>query len=175
MARTNVITLRPLVNSLEEQILVDSAITDKLSMAWKKLYRGWTPRARETWRITKSLTNTKSVISHPLTIMGKLWPQFRGKLTHMRIFWKLFTTNLDADRSFSTEQVVNDFLNSHRQTGWGLQVILKFLGLSATSNHAKQQGPDGIQNIILQLLPRLVLKLITKLFNRSLVLNYFPT
>jgi hypothetical protein len=39
----------------------------------------------------------------------------------------------------------------------------------------KAAGPDGIQNIILQHLPRPVLKFIAKLFNKSLALNYFRT
>jgi hypothetical protein len=38
----------------------------------------------------------------------------------------------------------------------------------------KATGPDGIQNIILQHLPRSVLKLIAIIFNISLALKYFP-
>jgi hypothetical protein len=38
----------------------------------------------------------------------------------------------------------------------------------------KAAGPDGIQNIILQHLPRLALKFIAKIFNSPLALNYFP-
>jgi hypothetical protein len=39
----------------------------------------------------------------------------------------------------------------------------------------KAAGPDGIQNMIIQHLPRLGLKFIAKIFNSSLALNYFPT
>jgi hypothetical protein len=38
----------------------------------------------------------------------------------------------------------------------------------------KAAGPDGLQNIILQHLPRSVLKFIAKIFNSSLALSYFP-
>jgi hypothetical protein len=40
---------------------------------------------------------------------------------------------------------------------------------------SKVPGSHKIVNIILQHLPRLVLKFITKIFNRSFALNYFPT
>jgi hypothetical protein len=39
----------------------------------------------------------------------------------------------------------------------------------------KAAGPDGIQNIILQHLPRSALQIIAEIFNSSLALNYFPT
>jgi hypothetical protein len=39
----------------------------------------------------------------------------------------------------------------------------------------KAAGPDGIQNIILQHLQRIILKLVAEIFNRSLALNCFPT
>jgi hypothetical protein len=39
--RTHDITLRPLINSLKEQI--DSAIKEQLSNTWQKHYQGWTP------------------------------------------------------------------------------------------------------------------------------------
>jgi hypothetical protein len=38
----------------------------------------------------------------------------------------------------------------------------------------KAAAPDGIQNIILKHLPRVVLKVIDKSVNKSLALNYFP-
>jgi hypothetical protein len=90
---------------------------------------------------------------------------------------KIFTTNSDADRTFtvSTEQVVNDFLKqpqtdrvratNHSEIAW----IVRHL------KPRNAAGPDGIQNIILQHLPRPILKFIAKLFNKSLALNYFPT
>jgi hypothetical protein len=90
---------------------------------------------------------------------------------------KIFTTNSDTDRSFtvSTEQTVNDFLKQpltdRRRTTNPSEIAWNV-------HHAKPHKtawPDWIQNIILQHLPRLVLKFIAKFFNTSLALNYFPT
>jgi hypothetical protein len=64
------ITLRPFINSLKEQM--DSAIKEQLSNTWQKILPGLdSNNMRDTWRITKSLTNT-ILISHPLPLMGKL-------------------------------------------------------------------------------------------------------
>ena len=174
--RTRDITLRPLINSLKEQI--DSAIKEQLSNTWQKTLQGLdTNNMRDTWRITKSLTNTNFNIP-PLTINGKTVTETQEKVNAFAdTLEQIFTTNLDADRTFtvSTEQVVNDFLaqpltdrmraTNHSEIAW----IVRHL------KSRKAAGPDGIQNIILQHLPRFVFKFIAKLFNRSLALNYFPT
>ncbi|PNF17515.1 hypothetical protein B7P43_G13165, partial [Cryptotermes secundus] len=174
--RTHDIKLRPLINTLKEQI--DSTIKEKLSNTWQNsLQELDTNNMRETWRITKSLTNTNFNIP-PLTINGKTVTETQEKVNASAdILEQIFTINSDADRTFtfSTEQVVNDFLTqpqidrmrapNHSEIAW----IVRHL------KPRKAAGPDGIQNIILQHLPRFVFKFIAKLFNRSLALNYFPT
>jgi hypothetical protein len=67
--RTHDITLRPIINSLKEQI--DSAIKEQLSSTWQKTLQSLnTNNIKDTWRITKSLTNDNLNIP-PLTINGK--------------------------------------------------------------------------------------------------------
>jgi hypothetical protein len=169
-------TLRPLVNSLKEQI--DSAIKEQLSNTWQKTLQGLdTNNMRDTWRINKSLTNTSSNIP-PLTINGKTVTETQGKVNAFAdTLEQIFTTNSDTDRALTanTEQVVNDFLEqpltdrmrttNHSEIAWIVRQL----------KPRKTTGPDGIENVILLHLPRLVLKYIAKLFNRSLALNYFPT
>jgi hypothetical protein len=83
---------------------------------------------------------------------------------------QICTTNSDADRTFtvSTEQVVNDFLKQplldrvRATTHSEIALIVRHL-----KTH-KVAGPNGVQNIIRQQLPRLVLKFFAKLFNNSL-------
>jgi hypothetical protein len=62
--RTHDITLRPLINSLKEQI--DSEITEEFSNTWQKTLQGLdTNSMRDAWRITESLTNTSSTENVP--------------------------------------------------------------------------------------------------------------
>jgi hypothetical protein len=131
---------------------------------------------KDTWRITKCLTNANPNIP-PLTMCTVCTTQEKlnaigDTLEHM------FTTNPDVDNSFTdiTERIVNYFLKqpvtdrvrptNHSEISW----IVRHLKSNIAS------GPDGIQNIILQHLPLSVFKLIVKIVNRSLELNYlyFP-
>jgi hypothetical protein len=67
---------------------------------------------RDIWRITKSLTNTKSNIP-PLTINGKTATTPEEKVNAFAVILEhIFTTNSDADHTFTinTEKVVNGFL-----------------------------------------------------------------
>jgi hypothetical protein len=167
--RTDDVTLRPLINSLKEQI--GSAIKEQLSNTWQKTLQALDTNMRDTWRITNPNIP-------PLTINGKTatTPQEKGN-AFVDSLEKIFTTNSDADRTFtvSTEQAVNDFLKqpmrdrvratNHSEIAW----IVRHL------KPRKAAGPDGIQNIILQHLPRPALKFIAKLINKSRALNYFPT
>jgi hypothetical protein len=62
-------TLHPLINSVKEQI--DSAIKEQLSNTWQKTLQNLdTNNMKDTWRISKRLTNTNPNIS-PLIIKGK--------------------------------------------------------------------------------------------------------
>jgi hypothetical protein len=129
-----------------------------------------------TWRVTKSLTSTNSNIP-PLTINGKIVTETQEKVDAFAdTLEQIFTTNSDTDRTFrvSTEQVVNVFLKqpltdriratNYSEVSWFVRHL----------KPRKAADPDGIQNIILQHVPRLVFKCIAKLFNRLLTLNYFP-
>jgi hypothetical protein len=173
--RTHDVTLRPLINSLKEQI--DSAIKNHVSNSWQKTLQGLdSNNMNDTWRITKSLTKDFH-ITPPFTFNGKTANTTEEKLkTFADTLEHIFTTNPIVDHSFtvSTERVVNDFLQqpltdrvrhtNHFEIAW----IVRHL------KPRKAAGPDGIQNIILQHLPRSVLKFIAKIFNTSLALNYFP-
>jgi hypothetical protein len=73
---------------------------------------GDTSNARDTWRITESLTNTNSNIFKPLTVNGKTVTEIQEKVNAFAdTLEQVFTTDLDADRTstVSTEQVVSDF------------------------------------------------------------------
>jgi hypothetical protein len=108
--RTHDITLRPLINSLKEQI--DSAIREQLPNTWQKTLQGLdTSNEKDTWRITKSLTNTNPNIP-PLTVNGKT-ATIQEKLNAFAdTLEQIFTTHSDVDSTFtvSTDQVVNYFL-----------------------------------------------------------------
>jgi hypothetical protein len=89
----------------------------------------------------------------------------------------VFTTNPDADHSFavSTEQVANVFLKQPQADRVRATNLSEIAWIVRHLKPRKAAGPDGIQNIILQHLPRLVLKFIAKIFNSSLSLNNFLT
>jgi hypothetical protein len=173
--RTHDITLRPLINSLKQEI--DSAIKDQISNTWQQtLQRLNTTSMKDTWRITKSLTNTSHQVP-PLKHNGNIAITNQEKVNMFAdTLEEVFTANPDVDTNFtvSTEQVVTTFLKqplqvsirptNHSEIEW----IIRHL------KSRKAAGPDGIQNIILKHLPRLVLKFIEKIFNKSLALNYFP-
>jgi hypothetical protein len=73
--RTHDITLRPLINSLKEQI--DSAIKEQVSNTWQKTLQALdTNNMRDTWRITKSLTKDNHTIP-PSQSIGKQPTQLR--------------------------------------------------------------------------------------------------
>jgi hypothetical protein len=174
--RTHDITLRPLINSLKEQI--DSAIREQLSNSWQKTLQGIdTNNMKDTRRITKSLTNTSLNIP-PLTVNGKTATTIQEKLNAFAdTLEQIFTTNSDVDRSFTitSEQEVNDFLKQPLTDRVRTTNDSEIAWIVRHLKSRKAAGPDGIQNIIFQHLPRLVLKFIAKIFNRSLALNYFPT
>jgi hypothetical protein len=161
--------------TLKEQI--DSAIKEQLSNTWQKTLKSLnTNNMKYTWKITKCLTNDNPNIP-TLTINDKTAYTTQEKLnTFGDTLEHIFATNPDVDNYFTvrTEQTVNDFLKqpmkdrvkptNHSEISW----IFRHL------KPRKASGPDGIQNIILQHLPRLVFKFIAKIFNRSLELSYFP-
>jgi hypothetical protein len=96
-------TLRPLINSLKEQI--DSAIKEQLSNTWQKILQGLDSNNKDTWRITESLTDTNPNIP-PLTINGKTATTIQENLNAFSdILEQIFTTNSDIDCTFilSTE------------------------------------------------------------------------
>jgi hypothetical protein len=132
---------------------------------------------RDTWQITKRLTRDSLNIP-PLTYNGSTAITVPEKLKAFAdSLQKAFTANPDNNKPFSvlTEQLVKDFLTqqftdrlrrtNHFETGWLVR-------------HLKPRsapGPDGIQNIILQHFPKSALKFTPTIYNKSLVLNYFPT
>jgi hypothetical protein len=131
---------------------------------------------KDTWRITKCLTNANPNIPQ-LTIIGKTAYTTQEKLNAFGdTLGHIFTTNPGAENSFTvrTEQIVNDFVKrpmtdlvrptNHSEIFWTVRHL----------KPRKASGPDGIQNIILQHLPCSVFKFIAKMFNTSLELNYFP-
>jgi hypothetical protein len=174
--RTRDLTLRPTINSLKEQI--DTAIKEQLSNTWQKTLQGLdTKNMTDTWRITKHFTNDHPTIP-PLNINSKVAVTTQEKLKAFADTLELiFTTNPESDHSFtvSTEQAVNEFLKqpvtdrvrdtNHSEISW----LVRHL------KPRKAAGPDEIQNIILQHLPRPVFRFIAKIFNTSLALNYFPS
>jgi hypothetical protein len=104
-------TLRSLINSIKEQI--DSAIKEQLSNTWKKTLQSLnTNNMKDTWRITKCLTNANPNIQ-PLPINDKTAYITQEKLNAFgNTLEHIFTTNPDFDNSFTvrTEQIVNDFV-----------------------------------------------------------------
>jgi hypothetical protein len=88
----------------------------------------------------------------------------------------MFTTNPDLDNSFTvrTDQTVNDFLKQPMKDRVRPTNNSEISWIVHHLKPRKGSGPDGIQNIIWQHLPRSVFKFIAKIFNRSLELNYFP-
>jgi hypothetical protein len=89
---------------------------------------------------------------------------------------EIFKTNPDFDTNFtvSTEQVVTEFQKQPPQTSVRPTNHSEIEWIIRHLKPRKASGPDGIQNIVLKHLPRLVLKFIAKIFNKSLALNYFP-
>jgi hypothetical protein len=118
--RTHDITLRILINSLKEQIdqqeILQELDTNSMRDTWRITLQGLdTNSMRDTWRITKSLTNTNPNIP-PFIINGKTATTIQEKLNPFADnLEQILTTNFDVDNIFkvSTEQVVNDFFNSH--------------------------------------------------------------
>ncbi|PNF41051.1 hypothetical protein B7P43_G07674, partial [Cryptotermes secundus] len=105
--RTHNMTLCPLINTLKEQI--DLAIKEQLLNTWQKTLQGWTPKAQDTWRVTKSLTNTNPNIP-TITITGNTSTTIQRKLnTFADTLEQIYTINLDGDRTFTvrTEQVLS--------------------------------------------------------------------
>jgi hypothetical protein len=92
--------------------------------------------------------------------MGQFRPQLRKKVNIFADILEQIDPNSDVDRIFtvSTDQTVNDFLKqpltdrvratNHSEIAW----IVRHLKPRTAA------GPDGIQNIILQHLPRLKLR-----------------
>jgi hypothetical protein len=132
-----------------------------------------TNNMKDTWRITRNLTNTNSNIP-PLTVNGKTATTIQEKRNAFAdILEQIFTTNSDVDRTFivSMEGFLETPLTELGRTR-------NYSEIASVARHLKPRraiGPDGIQNIILQHLLRLVLKFIAKIFNGSHALNYFPT
>jgi hypothetical protein len=74
--RTHDIILRPLINSLREQI--DSAIKEQLSNTWQKTLQGLdTNNMRDTWRLTNSLCGTAlyGISSFMLKMEGMIYSE----------------------------------------------------------------------------------------------------
>jgi hypothetical protein len=116
---------------------------------------------KDTWRITKILTKSNPNIP-PLTINGKTATTqeklnlFADTLEHV------FTTNADVDHYFtvSTEQEVNDSLKQPLADRVKATNLSEITCIVRHLKPRKAAGPDGIQKIILQHLPRLALKFI---------------
>jgi hypothetical protein len=100
-------TLRPLIKSLKQEI--DSAIKDQVSNTWQQTLQSLdTTNTKDTWRITKSLTNTSLKIP-PLKHNGKAAITNQEKVNMFEdTLEEIFKTNPDVDTNFtaSTEQVV---------------------------------------------------------------------
>jgi hypothetical protein len=131
---------------------------------------------KDTWRITKSLTNNNPNIL-PLTINGKTAYTIQEKLNAFGdTLEHIFTTNPDVGNFFTvqTEQTVNDFLKQPMKDRVRPTNRSEISWIVRHLKPSKASGPDGLQNIILQHLPRLVFKCIAKIFNRPWELNYFP-
>jgi hypothetical protein len=151
--RNHDISLRPLICSLEQfgnERTVIEHLTETLQ--WLE-----TNNMKVMWRETKSLTGT------PLTINGKTATTIQEKLNAFAdALEETFTACSDIDHAFtvSSEQIANDFLKqplanrvratNHSEIAW----IIRNLKPRKTS------GSDGVQNIILQHLPRLLLRFI---------------
>jgi hypothetical protein len=132
---------------------------------------------KDAWRITNGLTNSNPNIP-TLTINGKPATTIQEKLnTFANTFEQLFSTNSDVDHTFtvSAEQVVNGFLTQPLIEKVRSANYSEIAGMVSHRNPRKAAGPDGIKNIILQHLPRLVPKTIVKIVNRSLALHDFLT
>jgi hypothetical protein len=114
---------------------------------------------RDTGRITKRLTRDSPNIP-PLTYNGLTANTVPEKLKAFAdSLQQTFTTNPDNNKPFTvlTEQLVKDFLT---------QPLTDRLRLT---NHFE------IGWLVRHLKPRSALKFIATIFNKSLVLNYFPT
>jgi hypothetical protein len=109
----------------------------------------------------------------PLTINAKTVITIQEKLKAFAVTLEhIFTVNPDVDHSF-TVSTKQEFLKqplpdrvratNHSEISW----IVRHL------KPRKAADPDGIQNIILQHLPRPVFKFIAKIFNESLALKIF--
>jgi hypothetical protein len=174
--RTHDLSLRPLINSLKLQI--DSAIKYQLSDTWQKTLQSLdSSNMTDVWRITKRFTKDFPT-TPPLAYNGAQAITVPEKLKAFAdSLQQTFTPNPDSNKSFTalTEQQVKNFLKqpftdrlrltNHFEIGWLVR-------------HLKPRsapGSDAIQNILLQHLPLSALKFIATIYNKSLVLNYFPT
>jgi hypothetical protein len=89
---------------------------------------------------------------------------------------EIFKTNpgVDTNFTFSSVQVVTEFQKQPPQASVRPTNHSEIEWIIRRLKPRKASGPDGIQNIVLKHLPRLVLKFIAKIVNKSLALNYFP-
>lgn len=108
---------------------------------------------KDIWTITKSLTNTLP----PFIINGKTATKIQEELNAFAdTSEKVFTTNFDVDSTFAitNELAASDFLKqpitvrvratNHIDTAWIFRCL----------KPRKAPGPDGIQNMFPNLLPK---------------------
>jgi hypothetical protein len=174
--RTHDIALRPIINSLKDEI--DFAIKQQVSDSWSQSLQALnTTNMRDTWRITKRLTREPLNIT-PLTYNGFTAITIPDKLKAFAdSLQKAFTANPDNNKHFTLhiEQLVQDFLH---QPFSGRERPTNPSEVAWLIRHIRPRsapGPDGIQNIVLQHLPQAAFKFIATLFNKSLALSYFPS
>jgi hypothetical protein len=160
--------LRPIINSLKEQI--DFAIKQQVSDSWSQSLQ-----ALDT---TKALNQGTSEHPPPLTYNGFTAITIPDKLKAFSdSLQKALTANPDNNKHFTLqiEQLVQNFLDKPFSGRVRPTNPSEVAWLIRHTRPRSAPGPEGIQNIVLQHLPKAAFKFIATLFNKSLALNYFPS
>jgi hypothetical protein len=136
-----------------------------------------TSNITDTWRITKRLTREPLNIP-PLNYNGSTAITIPDKLKAFAdSLQKAFTTNPDNNKHFTLhiEQLVKDFLDKPFSGRVRPTNPSEVAWLIRHTRPRSAPGPDRIQNILLQHLPKEAFNFIATIFNKSLALNYFPS
>jgi hypothetical protein len=129
---------------------------------------------KSIWRITKTLMNTNHGIP-PLIVSGRnsITIQEKGNIFE-GTSEQIFTDICDVGRTYpiSTNCMLKDFLIQSLADSVRPTNLFEVAAIVHHLNPREIAGPVGIQSVTLEHLPRLVLKSIVTVFNRSLATNY---
>ena len=122
------------------------------------------------WRYVKSRRQDNIGISPLLDTSGIPHSDSKGKAQILlKQFCSVFTENLNSNQTHQTNRHIDDALVTIKVTNDGVEKLLKKI------NPSKAQGPDNIQNRVLQECAKELTPAVATLFNLSLSTSTLPT